>query len=262
MHRGNHETKNMNKIYGFEGEIKHKYDDTVMNLFTEVFNWLPIASVISNKASDAGMIWHTLLAHPVDITLPIDVHCWYSPIDMIHIIYTSCWYDTSYWDDTDYYSSFPCWYNLFDKPFLLFPSWCRGGVVWRASQIHIRSSRWSQVYSYSISSHIIVPCHCISTYHRYTPTVTTARHYMSLSIFVVHGGLRYTLCPYHSNSSPFTASLGILTLSHLFYLFFHLRHSTNVPDPTAPESAHKVGAVTLSSIEVIHHPYHISYHTY
>ena len=56
MHRGNHETKNMNKIYGFEGEIKHKYDDTVMNLFTEVFNWLPIASVISNKASDAGMI--------------------------------------------------------------------------------------------------------------------------------------------------------------------------------------------------------------
>ena len=36
MQRGNHETKNMNKIYGFEGEVKHKYDDTVMNLFTEV----------------------------------------------------------------------------------------------------------------------------------------------------------------------------------------------------------------------------------
>ena len=30
MHRGNHETKNMNKVYGFEGEVKHKYDDTCM----------------------------------------------------------------------------------------------------------------------------------------------------------------------------------------------------------------------------------------
>ncbi len=32
--RGNHESKNMNKIYGFEGEVKHKYDETVMMLFT------------------------------------------------------------------------------------------------------------------------------------------------------------------------------------------------------------------------------------
>lgn len=47
--RGNHESKNMNKIYGFEGEVKHKYDETVMQLFTEVFNWLPLAAVIENK---------------------------------------------------------------------------------------------------------------------------------------------------------------------------------------------------------------------
>ena len=60
MQRGNHETKNMNKIYGFEGEVKHKYDDTVMNLFTEVFNWLPIATTISNKPSDAGVAWSDL----------------------------------------------------------------------------------------------------------------------------------------------------------------------------------------------------------
>jgi serine/threonine-protein phosphatase 5 len=46
MSRGNHETKNMNKIYGFEGEVKHKYDDRVMNLFNEVFQWLPLAAVI------------------------------------------------------------------------------------------------------------------------------------------------------------------------------------------------------------------------
>ncbi|CAI5741394.1 unnamed protein product [Hyaloperonospora brassicae] len=47
--RGNHESKNMNKIYGFEGEVKHKYDETVMQLFTEVFNWLPLAAVIEDK---------------------------------------------------------------------------------------------------------------------------------------------------------------------------------------------------------------------
>lgn len=49
--------RNMNKIYGFEGEVKHKYDDTVMALFTDVFNWLPIAAVISNKPADAGVAW-------------------------------------------------------------------------------------------------------------------------------------------------------------------------------------------------------------
>lgn len=36
LQRGNHETRNMNKIYGFEGEVKHKYDDLTMSLFTQV----------------------------------------------------------------------------------------------------------------------------------------------------------------------------------------------------------------------------------
>eukprot|EP00555_Chaetoceros_dichaeta_P001024 CAMPEP_0198274226 /NCGR_PEP_ID=MMETSP1447-20131203/59579_1 /TAXON_ID=420782 /ORGANISM="Chaetoceros dichaeta, Strain CCMP1751" /LENGTH=520 /DNA_ID=CAMNT_0043968271 /DNA_START=46 /DNA_END=1611 /DNA_ORIENTATION=+ len=47
--RGNHETKNMNRIYGFEGEVKHKYDDKVFDLFLEVFCQLPLAVVIENK---------------------------------------------------------------------------------------------------------------------------------------------------------------------------------------------------------------------
>lgn len=47
--RGNHETKNMNKIYGFEGEVKHKYDDKIFDLFLEVFCHLPLAAVIENK---------------------------------------------------------------------------------------------------------------------------------------------------------------------------------------------------------------------
>jgi len=47
--RGNHESKTMNKIYGFEGEIRAKYNETIMSLFSEVFNFLPLAGVIENK---------------------------------------------------------------------------------------------------------------------------------------------------------------------------------------------------------------------
>lgn len=47
--RGNHETKNMNRIYGFEGEVKHKYDDNIFRLFLEVFGWLPLAAVVGGK---------------------------------------------------------------------------------------------------------------------------------------------------------------------------------------------------------------------
>lgn len=49
LHRGNHETKNMNRIYGFEGEVKAKYDTNIFQLFLEVFEWLPLASVIGGK---------------------------------------------------------------------------------------------------------------------------------------------------------------------------------------------------------------------
>jgi len=37
MSRGNHETKNLNKLYGFEGEVKAKYDMKVYDLFSETF---------------------------------------------------------------------------------------------------------------------------------------------------------------------------------------------------------------------------------
>jgi len=47
MTRGNHETKNMNKLYGFEGEVKHKYDELTMNLFNQVFQALPLATVVA-----------------------------------------------------------------------------------------------------------------------------------------------------------------------------------------------------------------------
>lgn len=47
--RGNHETKNMNKMYGFEGEVKAKFDIATMELFSEVFTWLPLAVCIGKR---------------------------------------------------------------------------------------------------------------------------------------------------------------------------------------------------------------------
>eukprot|EP01094_Clydonella_sp_ATCC50884_P001347 TRINITY_DN11007_c0_g2_i1.p1 TRINITY_DN11007_c0_g2~~TRINITY_DN11007_c0_g2_i1.p1 ORF type:complete len:493 (+),score=179.80 TRINITY_DN11007_c0_g2_i1:338-1816(+) len=47
--RGNHETKNMNKVYGFEGEVKAKYDEKCMDLFTEIFQALPLVHLLNSK---------------------------------------------------------------------------------------------------------------------------------------------------------------------------------------------------------------------
>uniref|UniRef100_A0A8C7Y9D4 Multifunctional fusion protein n=1 Tax=Oryzias sinensis TaxID=183150 RepID=A0A8C7Y9D4_9TELE len=47
--RGNHETDNMNQMYGFEGEVKAKYTAQMFQLFSEVFQWLPLAQCINTK---------------------------------------------------------------------------------------------------------------------------------------------------------------------------------------------------------------------
>ncbi|KAM6549832.1 hypothetical protein CsatB_021508 [Cannabis sativa] len=47
--RGNHESKSMNKIYGFEGEVRSKLNETFVELFAEVFCCLPLAHVINQK---------------------------------------------------------------------------------------------------------------------------------------------------------------------------------------------------------------------
>ena len=48
--RGNHETKNMNRLYGFEGEVVAKYDDGLYSVACDVFCALPLAHVIGNAA--------------------------------------------------------------------------------------------------------------------------------------------------------------------------------------------------------------------
>ena len=47
--RGNHEIRSMNNIYGFEGEVKSKYNESMIELFAEVFCCLPVAHVLNNK---------------------------------------------------------------------------------------------------------------------------------------------------------------------------------------------------------------------
>lgn len=49
MSRGNHEGQAMNRVYGFEGEVKAKYDDKIVQLFNEVFNALPTGHIINRK---------------------------------------------------------------------------------------------------------------------------------------------------------------------------------------------------------------------
>jgi len=49
MARGNHESSTMNQMYGFEGEVKEKYTSNMVELFTEVYNLLPLSHLINKK---------------------------------------------------------------------------------------------------------------------------------------------------------------------------------------------------------------------
>lgn len=47
--RGNHESATMNQIYGFQGEVVAKCDTMSYNLFTECFNYLPLAMCLNKR---------------------------------------------------------------------------------------------------------------------------------------------------------------------------------------------------------------------
>lgn len=49
LNRGNHESTQMNTLYGFEGEVKAKYDSDTYSLFREMFFVLPLCYLINKK---------------------------------------------------------------------------------------------------------------------------------------------------------------------------------------------------------------------
>jgi len=46
INRGNHEAKEMNRTYGFEGEAKHKHGEQTYKLFAHTFTTLPLATLV------------------------------------------------------------------------------------------------------------------------------------------------------------------------------------------------------------------------
>ncbi|CAF4867640.1 unnamed protein product [Pieris macdunnoughi] len=65
MSRGNHETLDMNRVYGFRGEVTSKYSSQMADLFTEVYHWLPLAHCINSRV----IVMHGGLFSKDDITL-------------------------------------------------------------------------------------------------------------------------------------------------------------------------------------------------
>ncbi len=49
LNRGNHESRSMTGIYGFEGECLFKYDQDVLNLVYSVFDALPLGVVVNKR---------------------------------------------------------------------------------------------------------------------------------------------------------------------------------------------------------------------
>jgi len=63
--RGNHETDDMNKVYGFEDEVKAKFSETMFKMFSETFVTLPLAHLVQKKI----FVVHGGLSSRDDVTL-------------------------------------------------------------------------------------------------------------------------------------------------------------------------------------------------
>ena len=65
LNRGNHEDYAICATYGFQAECERKYDDTTFGMFCELFNYLPLFTLINNSI----LVLHGGLFHAKDATL-------------------------------------------------------------------------------------------------------------------------------------------------------------------------------------------------
>lgn len=65
MSRGNHESINMNQMYGFTGEVMEKYSSQMSSMFTHVYNWLPLCHCLNKRV----LVMHGGLFSRDDVTL-------------------------------------------------------------------------------------------------------------------------------------------------------------------------------------------------
>ncbi|KIJ67953.1 hypothetical protein HYDPIDRAFT_83817, partial [Hydnomerulius pinastri MD-312] len=62
INRGNHEAKDMNRTYGFEGEAKHKHGEQTYKLFAHVFTTIPLATLVSGTKLSTDVTSKTILS--------------------------------------------------------------------------------------------------------------------------------------------------------------------------------------------------------
>lgn len=66
---GNHESLTMNQMYGFEGEVKAKYSEALSRLFTDTFNYLPLAHLLKLAGDQRILVMHGGLFSEDNVTL-------------------------------------------------------------------------------------------------------------------------------------------------------------------------------------------------
>jgi len=60
LNRGNHEDLPVCRVYGFESEVKAKYDELLFEMFAEVFNFIPLFALVNNSVFVVhGGLFHT-----------------------------------------------------------------------------------------------------------------------------------------------------------------------------------------------------------